>query len=141
MGCGSRAKPKRRGPCPPGGCLTGDAAELLQVLRRTAATPLCRKLARRALMAQVQRRCQGYGEEGEAIAQRHQALFEFLDHSGRSLARISRGRGHGRYRRRGRNGDRATWRCRPRVWKREPERVREAREPGGWGGLKALEVV
>jgi len=57
---------------------TGKSAELLQVLRRAAATPIS-EISLEALMAQVQRRCRGYGEEGKTIAQRHRALFEFLD--------------------------------------------------------------
>ena len=57
---------------------TGNAPELLRVLRRTAATPITES-SLEALLAQVQRRCRGYGEEGKAIAQRHQALFEFLE--------------------------------------------------------------
>lgn len=57
---------------------TGNAPELLRVLRRTAATPITES-SLEALLNQVQRRCRGYGEEGKAIAQRHQALFEFLE--------------------------------------------------------------
>jgi hypothetical protein len=57
---------------------TGEPAELLRVLRRTAQTPVA-EITLPTLMAQVQRRCQGYGEEGKAIAERHRALFEFLE--------------------------------------------------------------
>ena len=56
---------------------TGNVVELRRVLRRDPETPVS-KTSLDELMAQVQRRCRGYGEEGKEIAQQHRALFEFL---------------------------------------------------------------
>jgi|GEM_PF-6540971 len=59
---------------------TGNDAEILEVLGRKAHTPIA-EIALQALMSQVQQRCRGYGAEGQAIAQQHQALFDFLQQS------------------------------------------------------------
>jgi len=56
---------------------TGNDAEILQVLRREAPTPVV-EISLEALQQQVQQRCRGYGAEGKAIAQQHEALFDFL---------------------------------------------------------------
>lgn len=56
---------------------TGDEAEILRVLRRDSQTPVT-EIDLADLASQVQRRCRGYGAEGKAIAQQHQALFDFL---------------------------------------------------------------
>ncbi|MEM1281286.1 MAG: nuclease A inhibitor family protein [Cyanobacteria bacterium P01_H01_bin.152] len=54
-----------------------DAAEIRNVLRREAQTPVT-EVALADLTAQVQYRCRGYGAEGVSIAQQHQALFDWL---------------------------------------------------------------
>lgn len=56
---------------------TGGVAELLQVLRRDASTPIA-EISLATLMTQVERRCRGYGTAGTAIAERHRAVFEWL---------------------------------------------------------------
>lgn len=55
----------------------GDDAEILRVLRRNPQTPIA-EISLADLRTQVQRRCQGYGAEGKAIARQHQELFDFL---------------------------------------------------------------
>ncbi|RZM82353.1 nuclease A inhibitor family protein [Leptolyngbya iicbica] len=60
---------------------TGETDELLRVLRRAADTPIT-EISLPALMAQIERRCRGYGEEGKAIAERHHALFDWLESVG-----------------------------------------------------------
>lgn len=61
----------------------GDAEEIRQVLRREEHAPVA-KMPLETLMEQVQQRCQGYGDEGKAIAAQHQALAKFLhDHCDR----------------------------------------------------------
>ncbi len=60
----------------PGAEIT-DAA-LRQYLAQPADAPVA-PLALGDLTAQVNRRCRGYGAEGEAIAQQHQPLFQYLE--------------------------------------------------------------
>ncbi|MEM6837206.1 MAG: nuclease A inhibitor family protein [Cyanobacteria bacterium P01_C01_bin.120] len=60
---------------------TDNTADLLQVLRRDPETSVT-ETSLDELMAQIQRQCRGYGAEGNGIAQRHQALFEFLQQIG-----------------------------------------------------------
>lgn len=60
-----------------------DGASIRQALRRAADARVA-EIALDDLMAQVQKRCQGYGEEGQAIAAQHHALAKFLqDHCDR----------------------------------------------------------
>lgn len=56
---------------------TSEVVEIRQVLRRGAQTRVT-EISVTDLLSQVRRRCQGYGVEGLAITQRHQALFDFL---------------------------------------------------------------
>lgn len=58
-----------------------DAAAVRQVLRRDRQTRVT-EISIEDLMSQIQRRCQGYGGEGRAITQQHQALFDFLQQIG-----------------------------------------------------------
>jgi hypothetical protein len=57
-----------------------EAADIRRVLRRGEAVPIS-QITLDELMAQVAQRSRGYGDEGKAIAQQHQALATFLkDH-------------------------------------------------------------
>lgn len=58
----------------------GSAAEIRKILRRKESVPV-EEMSLADFMEQVERRCRGYGDEGKAIAQQHQALARFLkDH-------------------------------------------------------------
>jgi hypothetical protein len=57
-----------------------DTAEVRSILRREKDTPVV-QITLEELMQQIERRCRGYGDEGQAIAQQHKALAKFLtDH-------------------------------------------------------------
>lgn len=66
----------------------GDAEEIRQVLRREEQAPVA-EMPLETLLEQVQQRCQGYGDEGKAIASQHQALANFL-HQHCDLVRVFR---------------------------------------------------
>lgn len=60
-----------------------DVASIRQALRREDAAAVD-EISLDELLEQVQRRCRGYGDEGQAIAAQHQALAKFLqDHCDR----------------------------------------------------------
>jgi hypothetical protein len=54
-----------------------DPAAMRHALRRDGATPVV-EISLDDLMAQIERRCRGYGDEGVAIASQHRALATFL---------------------------------------------------------------
>lgn len=56
-----------------------EPLELRQALRRAADSPVI-EITLDTLIEQVAQRCQGYGDEGVAIAQQHQALAQYLNH-------------------------------------------------------------
>lgn len=56
-----------------------DPSEIRRVLRRAPDIAVT-EVTLDHLMKQVSRRCQGYGDEGEAIAQQHHALAKCLNH-------------------------------------------------------------
>jgi len=56
---------------------TTDAAELRRVLRRAEDAAIA-EIGLDDLIANIEQRCQGYGDEGKAIAQQHQAIANFL---------------------------------------------------------------
>ena len=56
---------------------TVDVSSLRNVLRRNATAEVV-EITPEDLIQQVEKRCQGYGDEGKAIAQQHKALIRFL---------------------------------------------------------------
>lgn len=57
-----------------------EASEIRRVLRRADNVAII-EITLDELLQQVTRRCQGYGDEGKAIAQQHHALAKYLtDH-------------------------------------------------------------
>ncbi|MDB9524991.1 nuclease A inhibitor family protein [Oscillatoria sp. CS-180] len=57
---------------------TDRETEIRQRLRRESDAPI-RESSVQDLMQQIQRRCRGYGSDGQAIAQQHQTLLELLE--------------------------------------------------------------
>ena len=56
-----------------------ETSELRRVLRRAGDIAVS-EVTLDELIEQVAHRCQGYGDEGEAIAQQHRALAKYLKH-------------------------------------------------------------
>ncbi len=56
-----------------------EASEVRRVLRRAAGVAVS-EITLDDLTEQVARRCQGYGDEGQAITQQHRALARCLEH-------------------------------------------------------------
>ena len=61
-----------------------ETSEVRRVLRRAAGVAVA-EITIDDLTEQVSRRCQGYGDEGEAIAQQHRVLAKCLKHHCESI--------------------------------------------------------